>query len=968
MRSLFLLSTALMQKLSYSKKLSLLGLISMIAISVVVYGFFVSLNKDVRTLQQELAGLTLVRPIARTVQLMQQHRGLSAGFLGGVQDMLEGQASKAEEVDDAISVVEENLPARLKTSTDWQIIRADWQRLKRDGLDWSVKENFTAQTLLIEKIQLFEVAVADEHTLTFDPAIDSHYLIDATINKLPHVLEHLGQIRAYGIASLAARQADDLQKMDFSAMMGELNSAVSSLTVNLGKTARYNPSMWNELRAASEAIEYSAQEITSLVKSDIFTGRFTTAPTDFYQMASAEIDTGYSQMYELLLPATRVLLQARIARAEKALYTSVGVALLLFMIVAYLAVGFYYATISSIESLTLGVRIFAGGNADKRIHLDTRDELKQVGSCFNEMADGFNAMLNVHREDEMRLRAIIETALDAIVQMDEEGIITGWNMRATATFGWSREEAIGQKLHQLIVPTQYRKAHVQGLKRFLASGRRHHLSTRVELTGLHRDGHEFPIELAVTSVKVADRHEFSGFISDISERKKAEDMIWKQANFDTLTKLPNRRMFLDRLKLETKKAHRAGLIMALLFIDMDNFKEVNDTLGHDMGDLLLVEAAQRISDCVRESDTVARLGGDEFTVILSELDDISNIDRITGNILQKLAQTFLLQQEKVYLSASIGITLYPEDATNVEELLKSADQAMYAAKDAGRNRFSYFTPSMQEMAQTRLQLARDLRIAVSAGQFTIHYQPILNLSTGRIEKAEALVRWQHPEQGLISPARFIPVAEETGLIVEIGDWVFREATRQLKHWMSLNSNLSLRISVNMSPVQFRNAAGSVIKTWFDYLQTLGLPEHSVILEITEGLLLDTSAAITDKLRAFHDAGIQISIDDFGTGYSSLSYLKKFEIDYLKIDQSFVRDLTTDPSDMALSEAIIIMAHKLDLEVVAEGVETEAQHRLLAGADCDYGQGYLFAKPLQAEEFEQALKDNLSKLDELNVSV
>ncbi len=751
--------------------------------------------------------------------------------------------------------------------------------------------------------------------------------------------------------------------------MGELNSVIKSIKVSLEKTSRYNNlSMRNELLAVSEAIENSAQEIITLVKSDIFTDRFTTAPTDFYQMASAEIDAGYSQMYESLLPTISALLQARITRAEKALYTSVGVALLLFMIVAYLAVGFYHATIGSIQVLTRSARGFASGNTEERVCLDTHDELKEVETCFNEMADGFSAMLKVHRADEMRLRAIIETSLEAVVQMDEEGIITGWNMQAVAIFGWSKEEAIGQELRKLIIPPQYREAHVQGLKHFLATGQRHHLNSRVELIGLHRDGHEFPIELAVTTIKVAGSHEFSGFIRNISDRKEAEDLIWKQANFDTLTKLPNRRMFLDRLELEIKKAHRAGLIMALLFIDLDNFKEINDTLGHDMGDLLLEEAARRISGCVRESDTVARLGGDEFTVILSELDDVNNIDRITECILSGLSQPIQLQQEEIYVSASVGITLYPEDATNVEELLKNADQAMYAAKNAGRNRFSYFTQSMQEAAQIKLQLTRDLRDAVSTMNFKVVYQPIVNLRTGRIEKAEALIRWQHPEQGLISPAQFIPLAEESGLIIEIGDWIFREVARQLKHFMSLHNNFSLRISVNMSPVQFRDAGDSVIKTWFDYLHELGLPEHSIIIEITEGLLLDASDAIIDKLRAFHDAGIQIALDDFGTGYSSLSYLKKFEIDYLKIDQSFVRDLTADPSDMALSEAIIIMAHKLGLEVIAEGIETEAQRRFLTGADCDYGQGYLFARPLPADEFEQMLKDNLSKPDAVHFSV
>ncbi|HEU0282478.1 MAG TPA: EAL domain-containing protein, partial [Gallionella sp.] len=448
--------------------------------------------------------------------------------------------------------------------------------------------------------------------------------------------------------------------------------------------------------------------------------------------------------------------------------------------------------------------------------------------------------------------------------------------------------------------------------------------------------------------------EFNGFVRDITKQKESDDLIWNQANFDSLTGLPNRHMFHDRLMQEIKKAHRASLRTALLFIDLDKFKEVNDTLGHSMGDILLKEAAHRIGGCVRDTDTVARLGGDEFTVILAELDDTGSVERIAENVLQSLANPFRLGNEMAYISASIGITLYPNDATEAEDLLKNADQAMYAAKNGGRNRFSYFTQSMQQTAQARLRLTNELRGALAANQFRIHYQPIVDLATGRINKAEALIRWQHPELGMVSPAQFIPLAEETGLIIEIGDWIFKESARQLKLWRKLY-NTGFQISVNVSPIQLGNTIGSSYKTWFSYLQELGLPGQGMVIEITEGLLLDASSGITSKLLEFRDAGIQAAIDDFGTGYSSLSYLKKFDIDYLKIDQSFVRGLVTDPDDMALSEAIILMAHKLGLKVIAEGVETEAQRKLLIEAGCDHAQGYLFSKPVPAEKFEELLK-------------
>ncbi len=453
---------------------------------------------------------------------------------------------------------------------------------------------------------------------------------------------------------------------------------------------------------------------------------------------------------------------------------------------------------------------------------------------------------------------------------------------------------------------------------------------------------------------------YVALFSDITEKKLSEELIWKQANFDALTELPNRRMFLDRLEQEAKKSDRAGLPLALLLIDLDQFKEVNDTLGHDMGDILLQQAARRIHGCVRESDTVARLGGDEFTVILSELpDDARHVEDIAQKIIGKLAEPFHLGDEIAYISASIGITLYPSDAADIDALMKNVDQAMYVAKNKGRNRFSYFTPQLQEAAQTRLRLSKDLRGALAAREFSVCFQPIVELATGRIHKAEALIRWQHATRGLVSPQDFIPLTEETGLIHEIGDWVFREAAGWAKRWSHQFAE-EFKVSVNMSPVQFRAEGRVFAVQWLRHLQELGISGKNIAVEITEGLLLNADPDIIDKLLVFRDAGIQVAIDDFGTGYSSLSYLKKFDIDYLKIDQSFVRNLETDPDDMALSEAIIVMAHKLGLKVIAEGVETEGQRRLLADAGCDYAQGYLFARPMPPEEFEVMMKNKLFK--------
>ncbi len=443
----------------------------------------------------------------------------------------------------------------------------------------------------------------------------------------------------------------------------------------------------------------------------------------------------------------------------------------------------------------------------------------------------------------------------------------------------------------------------------------------------------------------------TGTMSDISAKKEADEKIWHHANFDALTGLPNRRLFRDRLDQEVLKAARSGLQVALLFIDLDRFKQVNDLLGHDAGDLLLAQCANRIKGCVRDSDTVARLGGDEFTVILTALESPAQVEHVCQKILQTLESPFPINKEVAYMSGSIGVTLYPNDATTSEELIRKADQAMYAAKNAGKNQFSYFTYAMDEKAHLRLRLGAELRGALPARQLEVFYQPVLDLSSGRLVKAEALLRWHHPRLGLVEPTSFIPLAEETGLINQIGNWVFKEAASRSRQWSALLGE-GFQISVNKSPIQFLSHNEDA--DWLQHLKRMDMPGSAIAIEITESMLLHASSGVTNKLLEYRDAGIQVAIDDFGTGYSSMAYLKKFDIDYLKIDQSFVREIATDDGSRTIAESIIVMAHKLGLKVIAEGIETEGQLDLLMQAGCDYGQGFLFSAALPARDFEQLL--------------
>ena len=444
-----------------------------------------------------------------------------------------------------------------------------------------------------------------------------------------------------------------------------------------------------------------------------------------------------------------------------------------------------------------------------------------------------------------------------------------------------------------------------------------------------------------------------GTHTDITQRKHAEELIWHQAHIDALTGLPNRRMLRQRLNEALAHARQTESALAVVFMDLDNFKQVNDTLGHHEGDALLVEAAHRIQQHMGRTDTLARMGGDEFTLVLAGLpagaDPVALLGPRLDGLLDALQQPYLLGQSEVFVSASMGLAMYPADASQIEDLLRHADQALYAAKGAGRNRWCVFTPAMQAAAQWRARLDADLRTALEAGQLSVVYQPIVNMLSGRVCKAEALLRWHHPELGAISPAQFIPVAETSGQILALGDWVFTQAAHQVRHWRSV-LDAEFQVSVNKSPVQCHRSP-ALSSRWVDELAQMGLPCSSLCIEITEGLLLDTHPDVTRHLGELRAAGTTVSLDDFGTGYSSLTYLQKLDIDCLKIDQSFVRNLSPGSTDLTLCKAIIAMAHELGMQVVAEGVETEQQHQLLMEAGCDHGQGYWYGRPMPPAQFE-----------------
>ncbi len=583
-----------------------------------------------------------------------------------------------------------------------------------------------------------------------------------------------------------------------------------------------------------------------------------------------------------------------------------------------------------------------------------------ITRLFNEMARDVSYALDIFDREASRkrasetikaqndfLKAILEAEPECVKVVSPAGKLIHMNPAGLAMLEVSSlREAQKSGLEEFIEPKHlgaFREFH----RSICAGG-----SGTMEFSLVGKRGTQRWLETHATPLRNAKGEVTAllGVARDITEKKRTGELIWRQANFDQLTELPNRNMFYDLLNHEIRRAARDGAIVCVLFIDLDHFKEVNDTMGHQAGDLLLMEAASRIVSCVRKSDTVARLGGDEFTVILPQLRGTDHVEKIVQVILDRLADPFMLSEDKgqIYISASIGITMYPMDANDIESLISNADQAMYAAKNGGRNRYSFFTHALQERTQSRLRLLNDLRMALKKDQFVMHFQPVVDLATGRINKAESLIRWKHPERGIVSPTEFIPLAEDTGLIVEIGDWAFREASRWASRWA--NKQPGFKVSVNMSPVQFHDKV-SGLGSWLDYMRTLNLSGKNIVIEITEGLLLDANPTVNLQLNDFRDAEIEVAIDDFGTGYSSLSYINRFPIDYLKIDQSFVHDLVSGSQHHALSKAIIVMGHELGLRVIAEGIETAGQRDLLLRAGCDFGQGYLFAHPIPPAAFE-----------------
>jgi len=1191
----FLPATALMMRLNFTKRTVVLAVIILFAFSIVTSNLYNRINAVIKTSEKELVGLTLLSPLFKTVQLLQQHRGLSSGVLGGTATLIEQRQERQKQTDDAFIVLANTLPLTLSDSGQWNKIDNEWNTIKEEGMTWSVKDNFSKQTLIVDQLLVLSQTIADAYELTNHPNLDIFYLLNTTIHQLASTQEFLGQTRAFGTGMLSEKKSSNLQKLQINTLIAQANKAVHLLQRNLNKTALYNPSIEQVLLKSAQETFISSHYIFNLVESDIIQEHYRTAPKEFFQITTDAIDNTYEVMFKVLLPTTELLIKQQHSDAEQVLIASAIMVVLVFLTILYFSVGIYIATVKGIDTIAKATLAFASGDLNSRLKLNSKSELNTIKKSFNLMADELTRLMNAEKEDKARINSIIESAHDALVQINAKGEITGWSHQAADIFGWSKDDVMGKLLKNTIMPDQYKKGYTLELEQFLLTRKESTVNKVREKTALHRDGHEFPIEISVAPVKILEEYEFNAFIRDISERKeieqslrvseerygsifenalteififdaenykfikvnrgacenigyseeeltqltpldikpevslkqfnewveplrtgekeiihfttvhqrkngslysveiylqlthfllkpafvafilditerlKAEEKLqlsakvfndtnegititdekgiifdvnpaftditgysrdevigktprilssgkqdsefyanmWKtineqghwqgevwnrtkdgelyaellsispivdeaggvlhyvgifsdithskkqqetleqMAHYDVLTQLPNRVLLTDRFIQALARSKRQKDMLAVCFLDLDNFKPVNDLYGHEVGDELLIEVAERITCTIREEETVSRQGGDEFVLLLGGIESFSQCEHTLKRIIKSLSQPYHIDGQTISIGASIGVSLYPLDNSDFDTLMRHADQAMYQAKLAGKNRYHLFsTEKDQLIIQKNLQL-HEVGLALTNQEFCLFYQPKVNMKTGEVFGAEALIRWLHPDKGLIPPLKFLPIIEATELEIKVGNWVVNEALKQLDHWREQGINIEVSINISSYHIQHPSFVAELRAAMALYPK---VHSKNIQLEILESSALGDLHSISRIMKScIHELGVNVALDDFGTGYSSLTHLRSLPAQTIKIDQSFVRDMLDDPNDYAIIDGIIGLAQSFNREVIAEGVETSDHGLMLLAAGCFEVQGYGIARPMPADE-------------------
>jgi len=1195
-------ATFLMMRLNFAKRALVLAIIATLTFSFISYNFYLRLQQVVEASEKGLAGLEMLTSLFKTVQMVQEHRGLTAGVLGGTTTLEGERLSKQKQVDASFDQFADLLPIYILKLDRWKKIMAKWSFIKDKGMSLSREDNFSQQTVMVDQLLLLSQKIADDYALTNHPDLAIYYIFNTTIQQLSGAQEFLGQTRAFGTGILAKKQSTELQKVQISTLIAQTDKAVHSLQYNLEKTARYNPAIKSTLIQSSDDVLKTSQRIFELLKSDILHEKYLTAPEEFFQIMTDAIDKSYLTMYQVLLPTTTELINQRQSEVKQLLAVMATILVFAFFIIIYFFVGIYIATIKSIDSISNTTLGFARGDLTSRIPINPQSEFKVLAESFNHMADELLLSINTEREDKARISSIIDSAHDALIQIDEKSVITGWCRQAEHIFGWKAIDILGKSLLETLIPERSQKAHIRGIERFLEHKDKTWTNGVREVIALHHDGHELPVELSVAAVQTKSGYEFNAFIRDITERKNSEnslkssekrfhtifteaplglavidsltaqiydanpayskiagrsieelrqldwtqithpddthedlanmsqmntektngfvmqkrfiqpdgtvrwvnmiitpmqvenksaprhlcmvedisekkqieekqqlaakvfedtkegiiitdentiiidtnpafcditgytreevigqppsilrsekqpplfykemwhsiktvgywqgevwnrkktgelyaellsisslrddlggvlhyvgifsdithsknqqDILEQMAHYDALTQLPNRVLLNDRFIQALAHCKRQENLLAVCFLDLDNFKPVNDLYGHDTGDQLLIDVAQRIKTIIRDEDTLSRQGGDEFVLLLGGVESFSHCEKMLQRITLSLAQPYIIDRQSISISASIGVTLYPIDDSDCDTLMRHADQAMYKAKTSGRNRYQLFNTEQDQLETKKITDLEEIQQALGNNELRLYYQPKVDMATGEVFGAEALIRWIHPEKGLIPPLKFLPVIEETKLEIEIGNWVISQALKHLNEWQQ--QGIKLEVSVNISSYHLQ-CASFLTDLEADLSLYPEVSSKNLQLEILESSALGDLNTIAGIINTcINTLGVNVALDDFGTGYSSLMHLRHLPVDTIKIDQTFVRDVLDDPSDYTIIDGVIGLADSFGLDVIAEGVETMEHGLMLLIMGCNKAQGYGIAKPMPSHELSNWL--------------
>ncbi|MDB5055923.1 MAG: hypothetical protein JWM44_3973 [Bacilli bacterium] len=832
MRRLFFPGVSLMNRLSYLQKFSLIGLLFLLPIGLTLYLLISDLNQKIAVVKLETEGVEYNAVVRHLVEHIQQHRGLTYMMLNGDTENKQAVAENEKLINEDIANMdwfENKLDEKWANNSHWVDLKREWQALlSKTGSEGSSLDNFTKHSDIVKLIQAQISSVNSYSGLKQDREGSS--LIEGLLDKLPEMLETVGQARGLSSGAVAGNFLTEADRLRMIVLAGTFEPEFEVIQKDLQDYSYISRSS-NDLQPY--LVHYA---LTFHIFHDELTQTILRL-SDFSQIHSQNqfnlgtdaLNDGY-KLFDAGIPILNDVLKQKMDALKQKKYFVTGFTCLVGLLLVYLFVGFYLSVHRAIYKLMRSAARMSNGNLRERVYLDTKDELQAVGIAYNKMAISLEKMLN--------------------------------------------------------------------------------------------------------------------------ERESQEEQIKFLAYHDSLTGLPNRVLFNDRLGQALAMASRNQELVGVMFLDLDRFKAVNDTYGHSVGDSLLQNVAERLKLCLRASDTVTRMGGDEFMIILSGLKELDQMTGLAEKLLAALSMPLKLESLELTISGSLGISVFPQHGNDPEVLIRNADAAMYYAKSQGRNSYQLYEQEMNAQAKERLQMEKALHEALIRDEFLLHYQPKQQLATGQITGVEALIRWQHAEQGLLYPEDFISLAEESGSIIEIGEWVLRSACLQNKAWQK--EGLSpIRVSVNISALQFQR--DDFYQCVNRVLKETGLEPCWLELELTESMVMRNAPMTITKLNLLRELGVKISIDDFGTGFSSLSYLKLFPIDTLKMDNSFIQDISADSKDAAITKTVIALARRLKLSVVAEGVETYEQLVFLRARKCTEIQGYIISEPLEVEEMTTFLK-------------